>query len=221
MRAVLWDMDGTLVDSEEFHWLAWREAMANAGVTITRDDFLATFGWRNDAILPRWLGADVAAERRQRIGDAKEEHYRRLVRESGLSPLPGAAEWVRRLHADGWKQTIASSAPRANVEVILDVLDFTGKIDAIVAAEDVLHGKPAPDVFLAAARQVGVAPSRCVVVEDAPAGVEAGRRAGMRTIGVERSGKRLHADIVVASLDALPPNVFPELLGSGDPDELH
>src|SRR5215467_13868247 len=144
MPAALWDMDGTLIDSEDYHWRAWRDTLAQEGVPITRDSFLATFGQRNDAILPHWLGADASAERIQRIGDAKEAMYRDLLRCEGIGPLPGAAEWVRRLHEQGWRQAIASAAPRLNVEAILEVLRLP--FQAIITAEDVRHGKPDPEV---------------------------------------------------------------------------
>src|SRR5437868_1645856 len=109
-RAVLWDLDGTLVDSEEYHWQSWQDALHKAGVSVTYQDFLSSFGQRNDRILSHWLGKDAEEETIRRIGDAKEERYRELVREGGLSPLPGAAEWVDRLKRDGWQQAIASSA---------------------------------------------------------------------------------------------------------------
>jgi HAD superfamily hydrolase (TIGR01509 family) len=210
VRAVLWDLDGTLVDSAEFHWLSWRDTLAAEGHHITYDQFLDSFGQRNDRILPRWLGPDTPAERIQRIGDAKEAEYRRLALERGLIPLPGAAEWVTRLHAQGWKQAIASSAPRQNVEVMLRAMRLDHDFDAIVAAEDVTAGKPDPQVFLAAAARLGVPPSACIVVEDAAAGIEAARRAGMRSIGVSRH-ERLNADVVVASLSELPEDVFERL----------
>src|SRR5215831_3037163 len=105
--AVLWDMDGTLVDSANFHWRSWRETMLAAGRPITHREFLETFGQRNDAILPRWLGSDCSVERIRAIGDDKEALYRRMVCADRLSPLPGAAEWVQRLHRDGWRQAIA------------------------------------------------------------------------------------------------------------------
>ena len=76
MPAVLWDMDGTLIDSEEYHWRAWRDTMAREDVPITHAHFLATFEQRNDAILPTWLGADAPAELMRRIGDEKEALYR-------------------------------------------------------------------------------------------------------------------------------------------------
>jgi len=208
--AALWDMDGTLVDSAEYHWIAWRDTMASEGITITHDQFLATFGQRNDSILPLWLGADASAERIQRVGDEKEELYRKLVRERGLDPLPGAVEWVERLHQQGWLQAVASSAPRANIDVVLEVIGLVDSFEAVVSAEDVTRGKPDPQVFLTAARRLGVPPSRCIVVEDAAHGVEAAQRGGMRSIGVSRNGS-LKADIVVRSLADLPANAFETL----------
>jgi beta-phosphoglucomutase len=212
-RAVLWDLDGTLADSEEYHWLSWRDAMRAEGVELTYDRFLASFGQRNDRILGAWLGEAADATRIRRIGDWKEAEYRRLAEARGLTPLAGAREWVERLRRDGWKQAIASSAPRLNVETMLHVLKFDGLIDAMVSADEVKKGKPDPDVFLAAAAAVSVPPSRCVVVEDAPAGVEAGRRAGMKTIGVNAKSP-LAADVYVRSLADLPPDAFERLLTS-------
>lgn len=213
-RAVLWDLDGTLVDSEEFHWQAWRETMSGEGVSLTHEQFLETFGWRNDSIIPRWLphaGQDLA----HRIGEEKEARYRALVRERGLSPLPGAAEWVRRLASEGWLQAIASSAPRLNVDVVSEALGLAHYFAALVSAEDVARGKPDPEVFLTAASRLGVPAARCVVVEDAAAGTEAARRAGMRSIGIARAGKSLEADSVAGSLAGLPPDAFDRLVGRG------
>ena len=212
MRAVLWDLDGTLVDSEEYHWLAWRDAMRGEGMELTYEKFLASFGQRNDRILGTWLGADADPERVRQIGDAKEAEYRRLAETRGLQPLPGAREWLIALRRDGWKQAIASSAPRENVETMLRVLDLTQYLDAIVSAEDVTMGKPDPQVFLAAAAKLAVPPERCVVVEDAAAGVEGARRAGMKSIGVTKNGT-LDADIFVRSLAELLPDAFERLIG--------
>jgi len=211
-RAVLWDMDGTLIDSEEFHWIAWRETMADEGITITHEQFLASFGQRNDSILPRWLGNAATPERMNRIADAKEQRYRALVQGKGMSPLPGVSTWVHRLHGQGWRQAIASAAPRANIEVILKALNAENLFQAIVSAEDVKKGKPDPEVFLTAAARLGVPPKRCIVVEDAVAGIEGARRAGMSSIGVSRNGKPLAADVVVPSLEQLSPECFNTLV---------
>ena len=152
--AVLWDLDGTLVDSEEYHWRAWQETMSAEGVVLTREQFLATFGQRNDSILRQWLGRDSTAERIQRIADSKEELYRRIVSQDRLAPLPGVAEWVKRLASEGWVQAVASSAPRANVEVVLQILALTPYFLAVASAEDVSRGKPDPEVFLTAAARL-------------------------------------------------------------------
>jgi beta-phosphoglucomutase len=211
-RAVLWDMDGTLIDSEEFHWISWRNTMANEGIAITHEQFLASFGQRNDSIIPRWLGAAATPESIERIGNAKEQLYRHLIRRDGISPLPGVASWLHRLHKEGWLQAIASAAPRANIDAVLEALSATHIFQGIVSAEDVHRGKPDPEVYLTAASRVGVSPDRCVVVEDAVAGIEGARRAGMRSIGVNHNGKHLGADIVVQSLDLLDSDAFERLL---------
>jgi HAD superfamily hydrolase (TIGR01509 family) len=210
-KSVLWDLDGTLVDSEQYHWLAWREAMAAEGISLTRPEFLKTFGLRNDAIVPQWI-PDATPERVDQIAIAKEQLYRRLVREGGLEPLPGARHWTQRLALDGWQQAIASSAPRENVDVVLAVIGLRPFFQAIVSAEDVTLGKPDPQVFLTAASRLGSAPGRSIVVEDAPAGIEGARRAGMASIGVRRNGSPLPADLAVSSLADLPPDAFSRLL---------
>jgi len=210
-RAVLWDLDGTLVDSADLHWISWRDTLSAAGVTITYEQFLDSFGQKNDRILRGWLPNGAPADDIRRIGDAKEAEYRRLARAHGLTPLPGAADWLARLRAAGWEQAIASSAPRENVEVMLDALGLRGYFEVMTAAEDVSAGKPDPQVFLAASSRLGIPPPSCVVVEDAAAGIEAARRAGMRSVGVSRT-ERLDADIVVSSLLDLPADAFERLL---------
>ena len=212
-RAVLWDMDGTLVDSAEYHWLAWRDTMAREGSPITKEKFLASFGQRNDSILRQWLGERATPEVIERVGDEKEKLYREHVREKGIEALPGVSDWVHRLHQQGWRQAIASAAPRDNVEAIVGALGFGECFEKTVSAEDVHRGKPDPEVFLVAAAKLGVGAARCIVVEDAAHSVEAAHADGMKSIGVSRDGKPLKADLVVPSLDQLAPDAFESLLG--------
>lgn len=213
LRAVLWDMDGTLIDSADYHFTAWRESLAAEGFDLTRPQFEATFGQRNDTILHTLLGSELALSEVNRIGAVKESRYRELVRTRGIDALPGVRRWLDRLQADGWRQAIASSAPRRNIETILDVLRMADRFDAIVSAEDVQRGKPDPQVYLTAAARLDVPPSRCIVVEDAPTGVEGAHRAGMRAIGILLTHTELPADLTVHSLDELPDGAFDNLIG--------
>jgi beta-phosphoglucomutase family hydrolase len=216
-RAVLWDVDGTLLDSAEYHWLSWQEAMAAEGHDVTYQQFISTFGQRNETILHEWLGPNLATRELERIAEAKEEHYRYLIQTRGAECLPGVRRWLKRLHEEGWRQAVASSAPLINIQTILKALGIGAYFDAVASSEDVQRGKPDPQVFLAAAAKVAVPPERCIVVEDAPAGIEGGRRAGMRTIGVRSSHATLQADWVVQSLDELPDDAFDRLLNGRAP----
>jgi len=213
--AVLWDLDGVLVDSAPYHQRAWEETFAEEGVRLDEACFRHTFGWRNDAIVAYVMGPEVSPERSAAIGEVKESRYRALVAREGISPLPGTMEWLNRLHGRGVPQAIVSSAPLSNVSAVLAALGFTHLFQAIVSAEDVRRGKPDPEVFLLAARRLGMSPQRCIVVEDAPAGVEGARRAGMRclALGTTHPHQDLSAaDLVVDSLSNLAPDAFDHLL---------
>ena len=207
----MWDLDGTLVNSEEYHWQSWRDALAPEGLAITYEQFLGSFGMKNDPIMRMWLGDGYTSERSVRLAETKEADYRRLAQLHGLAPLPGAREWVAKLKAAGWRQAIATSAPRANAEIMLAALDMASLFDAVVVAEDVSHGKPDPEPFLLAAARVGAPPARAIVVEDAAAGIEGARRAGMKSIGVN-ARQSLGADVNVKSLVELPHDAFDLLI---------
>ena len=211
--AVLWDLDGTIIDSAPYHERAWQTTFDAEGIPFDAADFRRTFGWRNDRILFDIVGPDLPPERVAALAQAKEEHYRALVRQEGIAPLRGVRAWLERLHAQGIPQAIVSSAPRENITVVLATLDATDLFQALISGDDVAQGKPDPASFLLAARQLGVPPTACVVVEDAPAGVEAARRAGMTCLAVTTSHAREHlaADLVVDSLADLPADTLERL----------
>ncbi|HYN86948.1 MAG TPA: HAD hydrolase-like protein, partial [Ardenticatenaceae bacterium] len=140
-RAVLWDLDGTLIDSAEYHWLAWREILAGEGFDLTREQFASSFGQRNDTVLRGHFGPEFPVNEIARIGDAKEARYRELIQAGGIELLPGARRWLAVLAEAGWRQAVASSAPRLNIEAILAALGIETLLASVVAAEDVRHGK--------------------------------------------------------------------------------
>ena len=212
--AVIWDVDGTLVDSLECHWQSWREALAERGYVLTRERFESIIGQKMDGALRVLFGHDLPLHEIAHIEHLKESRCRELMRAGGLRLLPGVARWLAELDRAGWFQSVASSAPRLNLEVMLGSLRLERYFRAIVCAEDVREGKPAPEPFLLAAATMGVDASRCIVVKDAAPGLEAARRAGMRTIGVGPGYALRHADVAVRSLDELPDDTFDRLLGS-------
>lgn len=218
-RAVIWDVDGVLLDSAEQHRQAWHRLAAEEGVPFTDADFWATFGMRNADIIPRFYGHDLAPARVQALGDRKEAYYRDSLRTSAVA-LSGARELVTALHAAGYRQAIGSSAPVENIDLIVNLLRLGPYLDAVVSGERVPRGKPAPDIFLAAADALQMPPARCIVVEDAPAGVAAAHAGGMRCLAVRRAGQTDPpgldaADLVVDSLTHASVATFDDLLAAG------
>ena len=213
-KAVLWDLDGTLIDSAEWHWLSWKEILHAEGYPITHDEFLRGFGRRNDEVLREYFGEEADAGRLIQIGEDKESRYRDYVEEHGVVVLPGVEEWLGFLAEDGWQMAVASSAPVENLGIILDVSGLALYFDAIVGREDVRVGKPDPEVFLTAAARLEVPAIRSIVVEDAKAGVEGAHAAGMAAISVGAQHATLGAEISVERLDELEDDAFSRLLAS-------
>jgi beta-phosphoglucomutase len=182
IQAVIWDLDGVIIDSGEEHRLSWHRLAHEEHLPFTDEQFYATFGMRNNEIIPKLWGP-LSAEKIKEYGDRKEEYFRENIREKA-APLPGAIELLTALRDAGFKQVLASSTPIKNIEVISEVLGLEKYLNACVSGESVPHGKPAPDVFLKAASVLGIAPEHCVVIEDAVAGVQAAHSGGMRCIAV-------------------------------------
>ena len=183
-------------------------------VPLPYDQFSSTFGMNNTPILKLWLGADTPQSEIDQVGDEKEAVFRRLVT-GHTQPLPGVRALLEALHAAGFRQAVASSAPQANIDTLLETTRLRPFFDAVVSAAR-LPGKPDPTVFLEAAARLSVPPAQCVVVEDAVAGVEGARRAGMRCIAVTTTnpaGRLAAADLVVDSLEQVSLETFSRLLG--------
>ncbi|GAC1471933.1 MAG: beta-phosphoglucomutase [Ktedonobacteraceae bacterium] len=182
IRAIIWDLDGVIIDSAEEHRLAWYRMAQEEGLPFNDEQFAATFGMRNDRIFPLLWGP-MPEERIKKLSERKEAYFREFVREK-VGPLPGAIELLTALRAAGYAQALASSTPIKNIEVISEKLHLGNYLSALVSGESVPHGKPAPDVFLKAAAELSVEPAYCLVIEDAVAGVEAAHAGGMRCIAV-------------------------------------
>ena len=205
--AVIWDMDGTLVDTAELHFQAWRQTAAAMGKPFSRADFAATFGKRNPEIIRQLYGATYSDAEIADWGFRKEEHYKSVARK-GVELLPGVRPLLEGLYALGFKQAIGSSAPRGNLDLITAITRTQDFFETVVSMEDTQRGKPDPQVFLVAAERMAVPPGRCLVMEDAVAGVQAAKSGGMKCIGVAFVGhhpiaalKCAGADLVVKTLE--------------------
>jgi len=215
-KGVIWDLDGVIVDTAPFHFEAWKKTFKEMGLPFSREEFAHIFGRRNLDVIAGLVGKPPSTEEMERISARKEVLFREALR-GKVRPLPGALFWLEELKRRGYRQALATSAPRENMEMIVGSLGIEGFFDEIVLGDEVCVGKPDPQIFLLAAKRVQLSPAHCIVMEDAVAGVEAAKRAGMRCIALTTSHSRralAEADMVVDSLDDLAPDIFELLLSS-------
>jgi beta-phosphoglucomutase len=213
--AVIFDMDGVLVDSYDAHFSSWRRMYAELELDYSRADFAADFGRTSRDILVRRFGDELSIDRIRELDARKEAHFCDELRRH-FPEMDGAVELIDALSADGFRLAIGSSGPPENIRLCLEKLDRKSKFSAVVTGQDVERGKPDPQVFLIAAERLGIAPENCAVVEDAVHGIEAASRAGMKRIGLAGTVTReklAAADLVVDSLRELSPAVIRDLIG--------
>jgi beta-phosphoglucomutase len=214
IQGVLWDMDGVLVDTGEFHYQAWAKTLALFSIPFSCELFKKTFGMNNWGVLTTLLGYKPDEALYDTISDQKEKMFRQAIH-GQASPLPGVIEMLGFLKSKGIRQAIASSAPPENIDALVDELNLRGSFDAILSGYK-LSGKPAPDVFLASAQALGVPPQNCLVIEDAVTGVEGAKRAGMLCLAVTNTNpaeKLQQADHIVDSLLQIESGFLEKLLG--------
>lgn len=197
-------MDGVIVDTADAHCASWQKIAHEYGITITREEFFQTFGRPSDAIIRLRFGPDLPDDEVLRLADRKEACYRELAREQ-VHLIPGARELIVSLHEAGFSLAIGSSAPPENIEQTLNLFELHPYFQAVAHGREVTRGKPDPQIFLLAADRLGVDPNRCVVIEDAPAGIEAAKAAGMTAVALTTSHRAEAfgaADHIIDSLAA-------------------
>lgn len=213
-RAVLWDLDGVLMDTYELHYRSWVFAFGEVGVSFSLEQFQPTFGVNNRATILKMLGEERGMKLADQIDQHKEQWFRDHI--AGNVPLfPGVLEWLKRFKEWGFPQAVASSGQQATIDAQVDGVGIRPYFDAVVSGSQ-LPPKPNPDVFLLAAKTVRMPIEKCLVIEDSLAGATAGVRAGAKVLAVETTlpGSALTiANQVVYRLDRFTPQDAAELLG--------
>lgn len=196
LAAVIFDLDGVLTDTAELHYRAWKQLADDHGLPFDRDVNEQLRGVSRDASLRIILGdRQVEPDTFAAMMEAKNATYVALLSTMGdEDALPGARQLVDACRDRGLRTAIGSASK--NARTVLDALSFTDRFDAISDGTTVAAAKPAPDVFLAAAEQLGVAPTACAVLEDAAAGVDAALAAGMVAVGIGPPARVGHAHLV-------------------------
>ena len=200
IKAFLFDLDGVLTDTSEFHYLSWQRLADEEGLAFSREDNEALRGIsRRESLAILLKGRPISEETAQVWMERKNSYYVELVEQ--MSPgdlLPGAMNLLQELRAAGIKIAVASSSK--NAPHVLERLQMADAVDAVVDGNTVQRSKPAPDLFLKAAEVLHEAPAQCVVVEDAAAGVEAAIAAGMHTLGIGPASRVGAAELVLPDL---------------------
>ncbi|MFX0022990.1 MAG: HAD family hydrolase [Candidatus Hermodarchaeota archaeon] len=199
---VIFDMDGVLADTGPIHYESWVKMATEIGMEFTRDIFEETFGQQSPTITRKLVGSEADEILVEKWASLKEEYYREMVRKK-LVPLPGVISILKALKSEGFKLAVGSSGPPENVELLLSQLKIKSFFDIIITAVDVKKGKPDPEVFLNAANNLNINPQNCIVIEDAPVGIEAAKRAGMISIALTTTHNKAElndANLVIKDL---------------------
>lgn len=214
MKGVIFDWDGVVIDSSAQHEKSWELLAEEIQKPLPPGHFKAGFGKKNQEIIPGLLHWSTDPAEIRRLGERKEQLYRELVREQGVVILPGARELLEALRNASIPRSVGSSTPRSNLDAIFAATGLDGLFDAVVCGDDVINGKPAPDVFLLAAERLGLGPEDCLVIEDAHVGIEAAHRAGMKVLAVATTNpieELRQATAAVPSLAGITPEFLQQV----------
>lgn len=187
LGAVLFDMDGVVIDTMPLHRQIWREFARMHGLDPTEAEIRALDGLRAVDVVRHLFGPSLPEERVAALALEREDIFHQRLRTDPVRAVTGIEPFLAALGGAGVPRVLATSATRENVDLVLERLNLVGSFEAVVSAEDVRYGKPHPEVYLTAARRAGIAPERCLVAEDALPGVEAAKSAGAYCLGLATS----------------------------------
>jgi len=213
---VIFDVDGVLSDTGPVHYESWKKLADEIGVEFNREFFNETFGQQSVPITRKLVGDGPSRRKIKQWADLKEKYYREMVKDK-LEPLSGVLTLLNELKGKGFKIAVGSSGPPENVDLLLESLNIKHYFDVIITAAEISNSKPSPDVFLKAAENVNLKAENCLVIEDAPVGIEAAKRANMKSIALTTTHPREElkdADLILLDLKDLSSEDIMKLLKS-------
>jgi beta-phosphoglucomutase family hydrolase len=182
LEAIIFDMDGTLVDSMPYHYKSWEVFFEQQGIYLTQEEFDSIHHGTLFDIMPRIFG-DISHEESYRLGMMKEQAFRDLYKHE-IKPIDGLIDWLETIKNAGLKIGLGTAADFTNADFTVDAIDIRKYFDVIVTSDTVKEGKPSPAVYLKVAEMLQVNPANCLVFEDTVSGIQAGLAAGMKVIGI-------------------------------------
>ena len=219
MLGVIFDWDGVVINSADLHEKSWEILAEELGLTLPLDHFEKGFGKRNETIIGKMLCWSEDQAEIIRLGNRKEEIYRELGIEKGISLVPGSKEFIEMLCRNSVPMSIGTSTERKNIDLAIEQNQLGGLFSGAVCSEDVSKGKPDPEVFLKAAELISVEPANCIVFEDSTHGIEAAIAAEMNPVGITTTNREIEllesgAQLVVERLDEITLSILKDLIKS-------
>jgi beta-phosphoglucomutase len=205
IKAILFDLDGVFVDTLHYHYLAWKQMLEELGGTVSEHTILLHEGRNSREILPLLLrdaGITLPEEKHQDFIDRKREYYRSIV---NVYHFPNALPVMEQLKARGFKTALVTACALRNMETSMNA-EQRAKFDFVITGDEVPRAKPFPDPYLTAMRELGMTPEECIVVENAPLGIDSAKAAGMQCIAIETTLGReylAHADLIIHDIEEL------------------
>ena len=212
---LIFDMDGVIVENHQYHYLAWQKIAAKHGITIDEVFYREKMNGRTlKKLMKVVFEREMSDEEAKSIGLEKEAIYRDLYKDH-RKPTTGLIKFLEEAKEKGIPMAVGTSAPKENVEFTLDDLDLRKYFVGVVDDSMVVHGKPDPEVYLKGAELVNRKPEECIVFEDAVSGIQAGKAAGSKVIGLATSHSReeLDADLIIDNFSDLSWQQITDLLG--------
>jgi len=208
MVGFIFDWDGVIVDSSELHKLSWEALAEELQLSLPQDHFKRGFGKRNETIIPEILEWTKNRSLIDKWGKRKEEIYREMGKSGGINLQSGAKNFLKQAKQYGISCAVGTSTEKKNVLLAMEQHRIKDFFNLIVSSDDVIEGKPNPEVFLKASARLGHQPASCLVFEDSPHGIEAAKRGGMRSVALTTSHpaetfQQLKPDVIAATFDEL------------------